>query len=100
MEDLQDYDTVAEFGPVTKHEKVVRTPGWPEDEAECRKVQYECGDRRWKVARISTLGWSVTEYGEDGRVKRRASSEFGGYFDDAETAHETAKAWVQEYVSE
>ncbi|AGM11495.1 hypothetical protein M199_gp171 [Halogranum tailed virus 1] len=96
---LDDYDKAAEFGPVTKFEQTVRTPGWPDDEAECRKVMYEAG-HYFKVARISTLGWGVTEYNENGRPIRRSSSENLGYFDNEEDAHAQAREWVEEYVSE
>jgi len=97
---LDEYEKAAEFGAVTKFEQTVRTPGWPEDEAECRKVLYDADGHYFKVARISTLGWGVTEYNEKGRPIRRSASQNLGYFDSAEEAHKQAREWVEEYASE
>lgn len=95
--ELDGYDKMAEFGPVQKFERLVKTPGV---DGENRKVFYKTKDRFWKVSRISTLGWSVTEYDEKGRPKRRSSSYNLDYFDTEAEAHALAKEWVQEYVEE
>lgn len=88
------YELVAEQDGVEKFERTVRTPGWSGEAAECKKTLYRAFGRVWKVSRISTKGWNVSEYDEDGRPVRRSSSD--GYFDSAEAAHECAKSWVME----
>jgi len=92
--DLDDYEKMGTVGPITKFERSLKTPGCSD---EAREVFYEAG-HYFRVSRISTLGWSVTEYDENGHVLRRSASENMGYFDSEEAAHETAKEWVEEHV--
>jgi hypothetical protein len=96
---INDFEKVKELGPINKFAKTVQTPGYPEDQAESRTVIYEAGDRYYKVCRVSTLGWNVTEYDSDRRPIRRASSENLGYIDTEDNAHDLARKWVKEYAT-
>lgn len=91
MHEITQFDQVKEFGPITKHERHVDVPGLDEER---RQVIYEAFDTRWWVGRVSTLGWTVTQYDESGKTERRASTD--GYLSSEEDAHKLAKEWVQE----
>jgi hypothetical protein len=95
MHDIDQFDQIKEIGPITKHERRVDVPGLDEER---RQVIYEAFGKRWWVGRVSTLGWTVTEYDANGSAARRASTD--GYLDSETAAHELAKEWVQEIGEE
>lgn len=91
--ETEGFEQVDECGGVAKLQKEVRTPmstdnGYDYEENSITIYQIDSG--YLKVALISTMGWRVTEYDEDGDLEQIHSN----YYETEQEAHEKAKEVV------
>ena len=91
---MEDFNKVAEHGPVSKLQKPVKTP-MPDGPEENHITRYVVeGKGNVKVSKLSNLGWSVKVYGHDEAYKLNPDNRF----DTEEKAHEEAKELVKELL--
>lgn len=95
--EINDFDKVSEFGPVSKWEKIVDTPmegadGYTTEEN--RQVCYLVGNHVFKVSKVSNRGWTVTHY-KEGELKDMHME----YEDGASEAHTIARSMVEDVVN-
>lgn len=88
MQDFDDYDEVAEYGPITKLQKTVKTPGVDEENT---KTVYQVNDELVRVSRIGTLGWKARVVG-NGWISPST------YYDKEEEAQDVAKELIRELL--
>lgn len=91
--DTDDFEVVARGDHITKYVREVDTPAEGGDAEENNMTIYEVGEHLVKVAKISTLGWSVTHYPEDAPLRRHTPR-----LDDESNAHEVAKEFITEVL--
>jgi len=95
--ETDDFQTVDSCDMVTKLEKTVKTPMPENDDGsgytkESNKLTvYEMDSHYVEVSKVSSLGWSVKRYDEDGLDKMET-----GYCDEEAEAHQLAREYVEE----
>lgn len=93
--DASQFSKVADFGPVNKLEREVKTP-MPEGETEeNRMVVYEADEHLVKVSKVTDRGWTATHY-QDGELEDMHM----GYTDTSSEAHVIARGMIEEVLED
>lgn len=91
-----DYNKVAEYGPLTKYERTVQTPVVGESEQNTvTRFCLESG-AYVKVVKVGSIGWKARAYDADSKTIRDITNDV--YFDTEEEALEEGKQMCSELI--